>query len=219
MYSVPNNDGLKIACPWEEFLSEATVERLGRDEWRVLWKNERFEMKYESFIMFPRPLCGATVFRLKKFEAGWKNAKYPQKAWEIHIHAEKGIRWRKRDILRVAWSHSGRKKGDYIYTLYDYDRLVHPKFRPNGAIGKPVIFPGNVRRFRLETHPRSSIKERYRYFTPDPNVREAGVILIETPSGCKWESSVSQSDRRYESLSEAQSEVLEHLRLAEHGSD
>jgi hypothetical protein len=207
-YSIPNNDGLKVACSWEEFIAEAKVERLGRDEWRVMWRRECFHVKYESFIMFPRPLCGASVFRIEKYKAGWQSSSYPSTVWTIHIKAEKGIRWRKRDILRVAWSHSGRREGDNCYTLYDYDRLVKPKFRPRGAIGKAINIPGNIRRWKLETNS-LSIAERYRYFSEAG--REEGVILIETPNGYKWENSISQGDRRFESLAEAEKEVIDYL--------
>jgi len=204
-----NNDGLKIACSWEEFLAEAKVERLGRDEWRVLWGHDRFEMKYDSYVMYPLPISGASAFRLKKFKAGWQSARYPQTAWEIHIRAEKGIRWRKRDILRVAWSHSGRREGDNCYTLYDYERLVNPKFRPRGAIGKAVNLPGGIRKWKIDFRS-PSIIERYDYISEDGH--RADVILIETPNGFKWENSISQGDRRFESLAEAEKEIIEHLR-------
>jgi hypothetical protein len=197
-----------VIIPWEEFLKKSSIEKTGHDKWCVRFEDQIFEITYESFVMYPLSLQGATAFRLEKIKP--KDAKESWRPyWEIYVRAD--LReYPDEEILRVVWSHLGRTEGDenrIPRTLYEYDRL--DKSIPEGAIGEPKEMAGGIKRWKISRPLGHVIVETYVYVAADG--KPAGdVILVETTNGYKWE--ISTDCSRYNSLQAAERKILKSLR-------
>jgi hypothetical protein len=193
-------------CPaiidWKQFLQEAKIEEMHRDEWEVLWRDAHFHVKYDSLLFFPRPLAGASVYRIKKIRVKETPDRFPETEWTIHVQAE-NMPNHDQEVSRVVWCHLARTGGDYC-TLYKYDRL--DKSRPEGAIGQPINLKHGIKRWKMRPHA-FSIAEVYLYVAPDG--RKEDVILVDTIHGYKWE--VSMGCSRYSSLEKAEKEIIKFL--------
>ena len=143
---------------WKQFLQEAKIEEMHRDEWEVLWRDAHFHVKYDSLLFFPRPLAGASVYRIKKIRVKETPDRFPETEWTIHVQAE-NMPNHDQEVSRVVWCHLARTGGDYC-TLYKYDRL--DKSRPEGAIGQPINLKHGIKRWKMRPHA-FSIAEVYLY--------------------------------------------------------
>lgn len=193
-------------CPevvgWEEFLADSTVEDGSLcNEWNINYGEDTFNVKYESFLMYPLSLQGAVVFRIIRRLPGQRS--YTADQWWIYVQAELGGDHRA-EAQRAVWCHLARRKGD-DRRLYTYDRL--DKDRPEGAIGQPTEMVGGIKRWRIQRDS-SVVLSTYLYITADG--RRATVILVDGINGPRWENSLDY-EKRYPSLEKAEKPVIRVL--------
>ena len=98
--------------------------------------------------------------------------------------------------------------GKFHYVLFQYDTL--DKKRPEGAIGEPVELKDGIKRWEIDRSlppgiPFSSLIHKMYVYTTDNGTTLGDVVLTDTSKGCLWETS---SGNRYESLREAEEEIL-----------
>lgn len=200
---MPEDKTLFICVDWKEFLKESSIEEQGTDEWLVSFRESNFKVKYENFVMYPRSLSGICAFIVRKLKPNYQSDWDYE--WDIHVRADLRT-YPKEEILRVVWSHLGRTKGDYTYTLYEYDRL--DKERPKDAIGEPKDMGNGIKRWKIRLDPvmRSSIAETYIYLAPDG--KQSDIILVDTIKGYEWE---TPDIKRFNSFRAAEKHVLKKL--------